>query len=283
MIDRGLDLTRLDATSDEEVGAFRAHYAAHHGQPLPAYDFWLALDPGQVKRHRLQARWSADEEGLARPLHGTLAFLHLYAVWAYEAGVRYEALHARSLGCTRAGVLETLALAFIHSGPRGMHAANDACRAVLEEWDDPATACPPATFPANWTWDRDLFRLELDYTRPEWDDRDWERVARWYRQHLGEIPPYASFLRTTRPGVLKAWWARVEGAMSGALPVQMLPFIMIHLNVTRGFAPGIREGVSLARSLGMTSAQIHEAVAWGALYGGPAAVSVAVASTKELL
>jgi hypothetical protein len=87
-------------------------------------------------------------------------------------------------------------------------------------------------------------------------------------------------MRSTRPGVLKAWWARIEGAMRGALPVQMLPFLLIHLNVSRGLAPGIREGVLLGRGLGMTEGQINEAIGWGALYGGPAAISIAAEALR---
>jgi alkylhydroperoxidase/carboxymuconolactone decarboxylase family protein YurZ len=283
VIDRGLDLSRLDATSDAEIEAFRAHYSAHHGRPLPAYEFWLQMDPSQLKRHRLQARWSADEEGAAQPLHGTLAFLHLYTIWSYEAGIRYEVLHARSLGCTRAGILETLALAFMHSGPRGMHAANDAIRDVLDEWKDAERASCLAAFPANWGWNAQTLQVGLDYGTPELSEREWSRLTNWYLEHCGHVPGYATFLRSARPGVLKGWWARLEGAMRGALPIQMLPFVMIHLNVSRGLGPGIREGVALARSLDMTKSQIHEAIAWGALYGGPAAVSIAAAATTDLL
>lgn len=283
MIDRGLDLSSLDSTTEDEVAAFRAHYAAHHGSPLAAYEFWLGLDPGQVKRHRLQARWSADAEGLARPLHGTLGFLQLYAVWAYEEGIRYEVLHARSLGCVRAGVLETLALAFMHSGPRGMDAASAAVKDVLDEWADDAPRCPAEVFPPNWTWEPDMFRLGLDHSTPDWSAADRSRVTAWYERYLGGTPEYASFLLASRPGVLKAWWARIEGALRGALPVQMLPFFMIHLNVSRGFGPGIREGGLLGRSLGMTTSQIGEAVAWGALYGGVEGVAIAADAMSGIL
>lgn len=283
MLDRGLDLARLDVTTEEEIAAFRAHYTASHGGSLAAYDFWLALDPSQVKRHRLQARWSADDEGRALPLHGTLAFLHLYTVLAYRAGIRYETLHSRSLGCSRPAVLETLALAFIHSGPRGIDAVNEAARDIFDTWAGSQDAVlMQSAFPKNWTWDPNWLRLDLDFTTPEWSQGDWSRLTAWYQRHLGSIPPYAEFLRRSRPGLLKAWWARLEGAFKGALPMQMLPFVMIHFNVSRAVAPGIREGVLLARSVGMTAGQIDEAIAWGTLYGGPAAASAAAQAIAEL-
>lgn len=277
LVDRGLDLGRLATTTDEEIAAFRAHYRSSHGEPLPAYDFWLAMDPGQVKRHRLQARWSADDEGRRLPLHGTLAFLHLYAILAYESGIRYEVDHSRSYGCSRAAVLETLALAFMHSGPRGMDAVNSAARHTLDGWVEMAGDAQSGAdaFPKNWSRDTSVLQLGLDYTTPDWSAGEWECLTSWYRRHLGELPAYVTFMRSVRPGVLKAWWARLEGAMRGALPIQMLPFLMIHLNVSRGLGPGIREGILLGRSFGMTEGQINEAIGWGALYGGPAAISVA--------
>jgi hypothetical protein len=63
----------------------------------------------------------------------------------------------------------------------------------------------------------------------------------------------------------------------------MLPFLMIHFNVARAVGPGIREGVLLGQSFGLTESQIFEAIGWGALYGGPAAVSVAAQATEGLL
>jgi hypothetical protein len=41
--------------------------------------------------------------------------------------------------------------------------------------------------------------------------------------------------------------------------------------------------VLLGRSFGLTESQIFEAIGWGALYGGPAAVSVAAQATEGLL
>jgi hypothetical protein len=283
MLDRGLDLAHLDATSDAETAAFNAHYAASHGAPLPAYDFWMAMDPGQVKRHRLQARWTADAEGRSLPLHGTIAFLHLYAIYAYADGIRYEVSHAHSLGSTRAAVLETLALAFMHSGPRGMHAASDGARDLLDRWPVDSGADILAAFPPGWNCDVSVLANGFDYTTPTWTASELSALTDWYRRHLGEVPAYVDFLRPSRPGILKAWWARLEGAMRGALPIQMLPFLMIHFNVARAVGPGIREGVLLGRSFGLTESQIFEAIGWGALYGGPAAVSVAAQATEGLL
>src|ERR1700749_2458976 len=104
-INRGLDLSRPDEMTDGEVTHFRASYESSHGSVLDAYDFWLDNSPRVVKSPRIQAYYSASDEGRSVPLHGTLGFLHPYTVMAYDFGIEYEARHARSLGATKRAVL----------------------------------------------------------------------------------------------------------------------------------------------------------------------------------
>jgi len=87
--------------TDAEIAQFRKSYEVSHGSVLDAYDFWLDHSPRVVKSHRIQAYYSASDEGRAVPLHGTLGFLHLYTVMAYDFGIEYEMRHARSLGATK--------------------------------------------------------------------------------------------------------------------------------------------------------------------------------------
>jgi hypothetical protein len=65
---------------------------------------------------------------------------------------------------------------------------------------------------------------------------------------------------------LKAWRAKLEGALRGALPKQVLPYIMIHHNVNRGFTGGVREAVLLGRAWGMTKAQVTHAITFATGY-----------------
>src|ERR1700749_3047228 len=99
-LDKGLDLDVPESVSDTEMAAFRAAYERTHGGVLAAYEFWLRNNPRVVKSHRRQAFYTADDEGRALPLHGTLGFLHLYTVMAYEVGIAYEVNHARALGAS---------------------------------------------------------------------------------------------------------------------------------------------------------------------------------------
>jgi hypothetical protein len=63
----------------------------------------------------------------------------------------------------------------------------------------------------------------------------------------------------------------------------MLPYLQLHWNVARGFRDGIREAALMGRGFGMTDEQLTDAVIWGMLYGGPAAVSVATEATSDIL
>lgn len=271
MLDRGLDLSNLRELSAEEADAFGKTYERSHGTMLPAYDFWLHQQPEVLKRHRLQARWTPGDEGLRLPLHGTLGFLHLYAILGYPFGIQYETQHSRSLGASKEAVLQTLEIAFIHSGPRGMHAASDGIQDGLDV-SDHSSLDNHAIFPSGWTRDPSAFHTGLHYDEPQLTDSEWKSLSAWYESIIGEVPNYVSILAKVRPGLLKAHWARVEYAMEGPLPAQMYPFLLLHFNVARAFAPGIREAFLLGRGLGMTDDQLFDSIGWGMLYGGPESI-----------
>lgn len=269
-----MDLHRPEDVTPAETEVFRASYAKSHGSVLGAYEFWLENNPRVVKSHRIQAFYSGSDEGRALPLHGTLGFLHLYTVMGYEFGIDYEVQHSRSLGASKAAVLQTIELAFIHSGPRGADAARIAAKSTLDGWtgtDLDMTAC----FPPGWGRDPSAFQLDLDLTRAEFSPAELAAVRDWYTTYAGEVPPHVEFLAAGRPGLLKAHLDRMFRAMAGPLPNQVLPFVLLQLYVAQANPAGIRESALLGRGLGMTTDQLYEAAAWGAMYGGPPALSLA--------
>jgi hypothetical protein len=273
-INRGLDLSRPDEMTDAEVRQFRASYESSHGSVLDAYDFWLDYSPRVVKSHRIQAYYSASDEGRAVPLHGTLGFLHLYTVMAYDFGIAYEVQHARSLGATRRAVLQVFELAFIHCGPRGIHRARLAAGELLADWPD-TDSDMSASFPPGWSPDPRFLDLDLDLTSGQLTPREDASIRDWYKQVAGEVPGHVDFLAAGRPGLLKAYLDRLGRAMRGPLPRQIFPFVQLQLDVARGNPAGIRESALLGRGLGLTDDQLYEAAAWGMLYGGPASLSLA--------
>jgi hypothetical protein len=281
-VNRGLDLSRPDEMTDAEVTQFRKSYELSHGSVLDAYDFWLDHSPRVVKSHRIQAYYSASDEGRAVPLHGTLGFLHLYTVLGYDFGIEYEARHARSLGATKRSVLQIFELAFIHCGPRGIHRARLAVGDLLASWPDTGDDMT-ASFPPGWSRDPQFLPLSLDLTSDQLTPHEEASIRDWYTRLAGEVPKYVDFLVPGRPGLLKAYLDRLGRAMRGPLPRQILPFVQLQMDVARGNPAGIRENALLGRGLGMTDDQLYEAAAWGMLYGGPASLSLAYDALSDVL
>lgn len=281
-VNRGLDLSRPDEMSEAEAEQFRKSYELSHGSILDAYEFWLEHSPRVVKSHRTQAYYSASDEGRAMPLHGTLGFLHLYTVMAYDFGIEYEIKHARSLGATKRAVLQVLELAFIHCGPRGIHRARVAAGDLLAAWPD-TSGDMSAAFPPGWSADPDFLPFSLDLASDQLTPREDASIRAWYTGLTGEVPRHVDFLAAGRPGLLKAYLARLGRAMTGPLPRQVFPFVQLQMSVSRANAAGIRESALLGRGMGMTDDQLYEAAAWGMMYGGPAALSLACDALSDVL
>jgi alkylhydroperoxidase/carboxymuconolactone decarboxylase family protein YurZ len=274
IVNRGLILTNPDSTSAEELEAFRATYQQSHGKQLAAYDFWLEFNPSVVKRHRLQAYWTPDEQGRKYQLPSTLGFLYLYTLYAYEEGIRYETDHAHALGATDAAILQVFELAFVRCGPRGMDAAWTAARPLLGNAPLPSDDMSDK-FPAGWRRDPGLFDCGFDLSDEELTPEEIDRLRGWYVTYTGEVPKFVDFLARMRPGLLKAYRLRLEAAMRGPLPAQILPFMELQAAVATAQVRAVRESLNMAHGLKVSPELITEAIGWGMLYGGPEAVSVA--------
>ena len=276
----GLDISNPDVTTPEEIANFRRFYDRVKGGSLPSHEFWLEFRPDVLKRQRARVRQNHVPGERSLPLAHALAYIHLYAVMGFEYGIKYEILLSQAGGATRAEILDTLAVAFVHAGPRGFHYVQSGSVEVLRTYVDPP---PVEKFPAGWTFEPKAFDSGMDYTRPDATPEDMRRLEDWFQRTSGEVPRYVRFMMKNQPGLLKAYRNRLEHAIRDALPKQMLPYLMLQLNTTRGFADGIREAVLLGRGLGMTKAQLIEAIGWGMSYGGPNAVSIAAEAAGDVL
>jgi hypothetical protein len=276
----GLDLTSLDTITPDEVEAFRAYYQRVKGQSMPALEFWLEFRPDVMKRYRAGVRETTSDQERRHPLLHAMAMLHYYAVTGYEDGIAYEVRLVRAGGATKAEVLDLLAVAFIHGSPRGMRFVERAATPLLRQWTEPE---PVERWPSGWRFDPAVLRSGADFSRPAASSTDIDRILLWYQETLGEVPRYVSFLAARRPRLLKAFRNRFEHAIRDALPVQMLAYALLNLNVARGFEDGIRESALLGRALGMTRAQLLDAICWGIYYGGPDAIGIADRAAGDVL
>jgi len=260
----GLDVMTPDVTTQEEIDAYRAEYLGSNKGLLDSFEFWLEFRPDVLKRHKARTRHFRTAKEADRPLVQILAAVHAYTISAFADGVAYEIRLAQTLGASRTDILDTLSVAWIHSGHRGMYAAA-AYAGYLRDYDDPPPSSP---WPEGWSFDPLAFDSGMDHTTREATQEDMDRLQDWYRTTLGEIPPYVGFLAANRPALLKAYRDRYEHAIRDSLPSQMLPYLMLCHNVGRGFRDGIRENVLLGRALGMTREQLLDAICFAVLDGG---------------
>lgn len=267
MIDRGLDLSKLDTMSESEATAFRESYTASHGGTLDVYQFWLEFAPRVAKSHRLQIFHSMSDDGRAFPAVGTFGFLHLYAAMGYATGVGYEIEHLTTLGASRAQIIQTIELAFIDYGPRVADVAWQFADTLRGGHD-----VSSAAFPAHWgAADSNLPAISVDPLTSALSDEESGAIERWCLRYLGEVPASYRLLMRLSPGLLKAYVDRLSRAMTGPLPPQAVPFARLQTAIALGRREQVRENVLLGRALGLTLADVTEAMSWGSMYCGPTA------------
>jgi hypothetical protein len=272
----GLDVTNPDVTTPEEIAAYRAQYAATNKGLLDSFEFWLEFRPDVLKRHKAR---TGHFTAAVTPLVQILAAIHQYAIMGFREGVAYEIRLAQSLGATRADILDTLSVAFIHSGHRGMYAAASYA-GYLRDYEDPAES---DRFPPGWSFDPGAFESGMDHTTREASAEDMRRLRGWYLDTIGEVPRHVDFLARHRPGLLKAYRDRYEHAIRDSLPKQMLPYLLLNHHVVRGSRDGIRENVVLGAALGMRREQLLDAICFAVLHAGVNARDLADEAAGDLL
>lgn len=266
--ERGLDLTSIDHTTPDEIAAFRSAVLESRGgklmYPLSAYSFLLANRPDMLKLHFLQMQnvFSIPDEGEYRILIAA-TMLHWYTCHRFTEGINAEVRSCQREGASKEQINEVLAIALIHSGPSGFRFVYHAVFDYLTTYVEPDKA---AIFPRGWGPDPEALKSGMDFSTPECSRDDKNALFSWYERNLGEVPRSVRMLARYNPAYLKAYRARVERTMRGALPKQLLPYMELHYNMNRGFEDGIREAALLGRGWGMTRAEVMHAVTFGTGY-----------------
>ena len=277
----GLDVSRPDEMTAAEIEAYRSEYTGSNKGLLDSFEFWLEFRPDVLKRHKARTRHFSSTKEPSHPLVGLLGAIHQYTISAFREGIAYEIRLAQTNGATRTDILDTLSVAFIHSGHRGMYAAADYA-GYLREYVDPQPSSVPR-FPDGWSFDPGAFDSGMDYGSRDATTEDMDRLHDWYVRTLGEVPRYVGFLAAHRPGLLKAYRDRYEHAIRDSLPKQMLPWVLLNYNVVRGSHEGIRENVLLGRALGVTREQLLDAICFGVLHAGANALGIVDQAAGDVL
>ncbi len=232
------------------------------GSVNESFAFWQEFRPEVERLHRARTPLYYQGRRSAVP---ALANLHMYVIKAFAAGVEYETRLARSRGASRGDILDVLSLAFVHAGHVGMYPATSIAD-YLRTWPDDAT--DDRAFPENWQFDPDAVASGIDFSSPELSATDLAALEGWYLRTIGEVPQHVRFLARRRPALLKAHRHRYERAISASLPKQLLPYLMLHFDLYRGFASGVRENILLAKAFGLTRAQVLDAICSSVLHAG---------------
>jgi hypothetical protein len=279
--DLGLNLDEPETLTTVEFAELNRRHphglVGNYPDGFPSWSLFAAFRPDLIKRHRINWRsWARENADSGIPgVLGGVSDVHLYLLLDYQTGVSYMLPMLRYAGLSRAEVMDLFAVATLNTVAMGIvDAASPETHACLRDWPEVDVGARDAVFPAGWEADPEAFRSGMDFSQPETTAADLRALTSWYEKRLGEVPPYVKFYAEHQPMSLKAQRARWETAIK-VLPRQMMPFLLLHFEMTRGFGDGIRENVLLAKAFGMSKAQVLATISYGALVnGGVASVSL---------
>src|SRR5579859_4316554 len=258
---RGLNLSDVTSVTGPEREQFGAFYTSILGHTHRGLDYLLDQDPATLKRYRHYSNVATPNNYESERKVFVFGFLPFYAVIGYDVGVRYLIHTRQKMGLTKAQILEGIAISFLVMGPAGMETVARALDGYT--WLTPET---PAQFPGGWAPDPEAFTTGLDFSDPHMSPDELRSVQNWYRTTLGQIPPHVRFLAANRPDLLKAYRQRFEHCVR-ELPKQIVPTTLLHYNVIRGFAAGIRDNVLLARAFGVSKHLVLNTIGSASLTG----------------
>ncbi|HVW44889.1 MAG TPA: hypothetical protein VHC18_26420 [Amycolatopsis sp.] len=243
--DTGLDLADLDRMDAAEAKKLLDWYESEHGDGqgdlTPFVPFFIEHRPAALKLYRQFAKTLYDESGLPQ-LVIPLNFLYYYMTRGNERGVLYEVVAARKWGATKREVMETLEIAFVHSGPMGGNAASVAGD-YLRLWQDGEPRQVADPWPAHWV------RNPVPVHGPQLG----ESVNRLFGAHL--------------PGVRDAFEARVTHATTDTeLPPGIVALYLLHSAVAAGRGEDAMAAAREALAAGLTKKEIVAAVGFAGLY-----------------
>jgi hypothetical protein len=280
----GLDLTTDAFTPEEKERVLRWYREVHDYGDLdlaPFARFMLEHDPTGFKRLRRHLLALGDElDGPPLPhAAGVLMFVHTYVVLGMGKGALYEIVAARDLGVSRAEINETIRLATLYGGPRGINALAEVAEEYLRAWDEGGPSL--VVWPDAWTHDVSRLRSGIDLSSDELLSGELDLLRAWYDRTYGEVPPHLGLLAELAPRALKTQRARFESAVTGALPVQMVALFAVHTSAVRIWPHPLRRAIQLARALGLRRGEVAAALFWAGVYGGEHVLEAAAEPLSE--
>jgi hypothetical protein len=246
----GLDLSNLQATSEDEVNANLIAIWSWRG---PLYEMSitsLMLDyaPDFAKLNR----WGSNFFG--RPSKVNIVLLscqniHSYMMFGWETGILNEFHTLRRNGMSKERIMELVMFSQLYAGMRGLGHVFRAVGEALPAFAPPEE--PLAPFPPGWEPDPQAFSAGLDLSTPRLTDSDRRNLTDWYEQTIGYVPKSVQFGLKYHPDFTKVNRAKWEVAIK-TLPKQLAPYLMLRHHTITGSVEGLRESALLAKAWGVT-------------------------------
>jgi len=263
-VHHGLNVDDLEHTAPEEVDQFLAWARRNHVPTyyMTSHTVFLENRPDVLKLHqRILPHFRKHLSEAVFMM--SIGQLGLYINLDWEIGIVNEFKVLQEQGVTKAQLMEVVMAAQVYSGIRGMEGVYRAIWPFIRDFRDRPE---PAKFPAGWAPDMEAFKAGLDTSTMDMTPQDRQNLFAWYERNGGEIPKWVSFMDKHNPDFLKAYRLRWEGSFHGALPKQVMPFMMMYFNVHNGNKDGVREAALLGRAWGLSNDWIVLALYASAFY-----------------
>jgi alkylhydroperoxidase/carboxymuconolactone decarboxylase family protein YurZ len=284
-LETGLDFAD-ETFSPEEKASVLAWYRDIHDYGdldlAPFARFLVEHDPVGFKalRRHVESFQPRGREIALPVAAGVLMYVYFYVAAGNGKGALYEIIAARALGCSRAEVLETIHLATLVAGPLGVNPLGELAHEYLLEWPEDESS---VVWPEGWAPDPAAFRSGIDHSSDELTEAELELVRAWHRRLHGEVPRHVDFFAAADPVSFKTQQLRVEKAVGGALPAQLIPLLQLVLAAIRLWPQPVRRAVQEARSLGARREHAVATLYWAAVYGGDTVLETAFDAAGDLL
>jgi hypothetical protein len=279
----GLDYSTDTLSAEEKASVLAWYRELHDYRDLdlsPFARFGVEHDPVGFKALKRHVEALGRTALPAGPM--VLLWVYTYVALGNGKGALYEIVAARALGASRAEVLETVHLAALVAGPLGLNPLGEVAHEYLLEWAAEDTE-PGLDWPESWAPDVDRFRSGIDLRADGLTDAELELLRAWNRRLYGEVPPSVEFAARAEPGAYKTQQARLEKAVTGAIPAEMIPLLSLHLGAIRLARIPVRRSIQMARSFGVGRDYVASTLFWAAVYGGDVVFEAALDAAGDLL
>jgi hypothetical protein len=255
-MDTGLDWRLDDRFSPTERDRLLDWYRTHHGDgelDLVAFaPFLIDQMPAAFKltRRHVQATMQG-RDGVQLPAITNFLFnISSFPSLGFAKGIKYELIGARSLGASRALVMDVLEYAYLSAGPRGMNAVAELSDDYLRQWLDPPDLAA-IEWPEGWAPDPQAFRSGIDHDTPGLTDTELRALSAWHQRNFGLVPRSVELFGRLHPEAYKLQRIRYEKAIGTVMPAQLAPLLTLHLATIKLQPLVMRQAVHQARVLGV--------------------------------